>query len=176
MQRVTLKADSRRENTLLVAGMPVFAPPLSGPALPYNDDQIRLAMGVLDRSLAWLRRRFPGLPTTVVYIPSPLSVYRFSGDVVPVVMGRQPGAAAPTALVAKHSDLMCAFAHKATSDQGADFLDARPALRAAAATRVIHGPVDWFHLNEAGYRILGNLVVDRLQGRVAADTCSHAKD
>ena len=37
----------------------------------------------------------------------------------------------------------------------ARFIDMRPALRAAAATTVIHGPRDWNHFDEAGYRVLG---------------------
>jgi hypothetical protein len=42
--------------------------------------------------------------------------------------------------------------------QGIAFIDATPALRAAASAQVIHGLRDWDHLNEIGYRTLGSLV------------------
>ena len=38
------------------------------------------------------------------------------------------------------------------------FRVALPALRAAASAQVIHGPRDWDHLNEIGYRTHGSLV------------------
>jgi hypothetical protein len=174
VEGVTFEADPRRENALVVAGQTVWAPPFHGPALRYSEDQIGAAVGVLGRSLAWLKRRFPGVPTTVVYIPSPASIYRFAGDTVVAGTGRQPGTAAPLALVARHSDLMCRLVRTEALNQGAGFLDTRPALRAAAQTRLIHGPVDWFHFNEAGYRALGKLVVDRLRGRPGVDSCSVA--
>jgi hypothetical protein len=46
---------------------------------------------------------------------------------------------------------------------GMGFIDARPALRAAAATRAIHGPIDWLHLNHAGYQALGDFLTRRLR-------------
>jgi len=168
---ITFEADLRRENTLLVARRQVMAPPLNGPALLYDDNQIRAGMGILGRSLAWLKQRFPGVTTTVAYIPSPLSIYQFATDAVRTTHGRQPGATVSLAFAGKHSDLICRLARQEVEAQGAGFLDTRPALRAAAATRVIHGPIDWFHLNESGYRVLGELVVDGLQARAAANTC-----
>jgi hypothetical protein len=47
--------------------------------------------------------------------------------------------------------------------QGIPFLDATPALRAAASANVIHGPRDWDHLNEIGYRVLGSQVAARVR-------------
>src|SRR5262245_56562952 len=54
---------------------------------------------------------------------------------------------------------------------GAGYLDTRLTLRAAAETRILHGPIDWIHFNEAGYRILGGLALERLQGRRGTNAC-----
>ena len=147
-----------RGNRLLVAGQAVPAPALQGPALNKNPEVIRAAMTVLDRSLNWLRKRFEGVPTTVVYIPSPLSVYHHAGeDVSYCDVGL-----VPAERVESNSDLISDLVQKTAANQGVPFLDARPTMRALAATTVIHGPKDWAHFNEAGYRALGVLVSARI--------------
>jgi len=143
-------------NKLTVNGRTVMAPALQGPALGLSDDSIRSAMLVLDRSLTWLRQRFAGVPITVVYLPSPLSLYHFAGaDVSYCVV---PVGRSAAANVGRNSDFISGLVQKSATGQGLDFIDARPALRALAANTVVNGPKDWDHLNEAGYRALGALV------------------
>ena len=97
-------------NKLVVGGRDVAAPsPLEGPAMEIDDNGMRAGMMVLDRSLAWLRKRFAKLPIAVVYVPSPLAVYRKAGATV--IYRIEPeeanlsGAAAPDA-VDRKSDRM----------------------------------------------------------------------
>ncbi len=143
-------------NRLVVAGQVREAPALQGPALPLSDEQIGLGMEVLDHSLAWLRRNFKDVPVTIVYIPSPLSIYRLDGETeVYCGFGR---ATASVAQSERNSDLMTGLVRQIAMHHAVDFIDARPTLRAAAAKSLIHGPLDWDHLNEAGYRALGQLV------------------
>jgi hypothetical protein len=145
-------------NRLLVGGRIVEAPALHGPAAGVTDDNVPVAMRVLARSLAWLRHRFPGVPITVVYVPAALSVYRPAGEEVFHCSNAGTGWA-PAAQVAQRSDRMCDFVRRIALDLDLRFMDARPALR-AAATQPVHGPRDWDHLNEAGYRALGALVAE----------------
>jgi hypothetical protein len=161
VQDVTFAVNPPRDNTLLMAGERVAVPRVHGPGLAYSDDQVHTAMRVLDRSLAWLKGRFPDVPTTVVYIPSAASIYRFAAEMVVTGQGSQPSIKASTAHVAQRSDLMCDLARTAALSHGVSFLDARSALRRAAETHLLHGPIDWSHFNEAGYRILGELVVQQ---------------
>ena len=42
-------------------------------------------------------------------------------------------------------------------------LRGRDFLREAARQRAIHGPGDWKHFNEDGYRLLGRAIADYLQ-------------
>jgi hypothetical protein len=143
-------------NRLLVGGRTVSAPVLQGPALNVSDEEIRSAMLVLDRSLSWLRHRFAGVPTTVVYIPSPLSLYHFAGENVSYCT--VPASASSAAKVERNSDFISGLVQQSAAKQGLDFIDPRPSLRALAARTVIHGPKDWDHFNEAGYRALGAFV------------------
>jgi hypothetical protein len=171
---ITLPVDRPKENALLVAGQTIGAPALQGPAPGLDDRQIEDSMRMLARSLSWLKSRFPGVPVTLVFVPSPLSTYRLAKDTAVYQVVYEPGRPAPVPLLKRHSDLMCNLVHRTSRDWDIGFLDARPALRAAASTRVIHGPRDWYHFNEAGYRVLGDLVVDRLNGDTSSGACSQA--
>jgi hypothetical protein len=149
-------ANAKYGNRLIVDGQPVQAPALQGPAMMANDDGVHAAMAVLDHSLNWLRHRFPGVPTTVVDVPSPLSVYHLNEEEVAYCLSLV--GTAPADRIESNSNLIADLVQKSATSQGLAFLDARPTMRALAATTVIHGPRDWAHFNEAGYRALGALV------------------
>jgi hypothetical protein len=152
-------------NDLMVGGRAVSAPVLQGVSLAVPDDSIRLSMEIFDRSLSWLRRRFAQVPATVVYIPAPPSIYRFKRETIAIcTVDRRP---LSVAQAVRNSDFMSDLARKSAAAYGMDFLDARPALRAASAGVLIHGPRDWDHLNETGYRTLGQLIVPHIQPRRA---------
>ena len=155
--------NAKYHDRLLVNGQTVEAPALQGPALATGEDGISAAMAVLDRSLNWLRHRFPGVPTTVAYIPSPLSVYHLEGEEVSHCL--KIARMAPTDRVNPNSDFISNLVQKSATNQGLAFLDARPTMRALAATTIIHGPRDWAHFNEAGYRALGALIAAHVTAR-----------
>jgi hypothetical protein len=163
LQGISLEAGPGHDTALIVAGEEVPAPRLHGPELVYSDDQVLDAMRVFERSLAWLRSRFPDVPITVVYVPSPASIYTFAAEAIVIGVGQSTITASPTQ-VAVRSDLICDLLRTATLAHGAAYLDARPALRKAAKTRLLHGPIDWGHFNKAGYHILAEIVVQQITG------------
>jgi hypothetical protein len=137
----------------------------------------------------WLRKRFRNVPMTVVYIPSPAAMYRHATDQVishdiylpitdPSQVGKEQlfdGRVFPISAIYKKSQKICEAIRGITLAQGVDFIDTRPTFRAAAAQRPMHGPKDWNHLNENGYRVLGSYLAKRL-GAPAADTCDDRWD
>src|SRR5258708_22378498 len=90
--------SEKSQVTFVIADRNFAAPAVLGPALAVEPAEIRTAIEVFDRSLAWLRRRFPRAPVAVVYIPSPLSIYRLAEPSVAYFMiddtGYHVGAAA----------------------------------------------------------------------------------
>ena len=158
-------------NSFVINGTATDAPGmLQGPSLELSEDEMRAGALVFDRSLHWLRQRFPNTPTTVFYIPSPLAIYRHAG-VVSLRAHTGPEMKFPPGFVEERSDLSCALIRQSALGNRIGFVDARPALRAAASRRFIHGPIDWSHLNEAGYRTLGSFVASRLGDPSAATPC-----
>jgi hypothetical protein len=63
------------------------------------------------------------------------------------------------------SQRICNGIRAATLNNGAGFVDARLVLRAAASRQPVHGPRDWAHPNEVGYRVIGALVAKHLDDR-----------
>jgi lysophospholipase L1-like esterase len=152
-------------STFRIGEQTIDAPaPLDGPALEVADAGISAGIMVFDRSLAWLKARFPAVPITAVYVPTALSIYQLTGaryrySIEPREENRSDWATADQ--IARSSDRLCGLVRDATVRHGVGFLDTRPGLREAASQRVLHGPVDWVHFNEQGYRALGGILAGR---------------
>jgi hypothetical protein len=166
-------------NPVVLGGATRMAGDFQAPPLLMSETEIGAAVTVYARSLAWLRGRFPAVPIMVVYVPSAPSVYRHGGDTVTLKQVFAPGdpagptfkyglKASPAAIYAV-SETACSAIRDATPE-GVAFIDARPAFRKVAATAFLHGPRDWNHPNELGYRTLGALVAARLEQRTH-DAC-----
>ena len=149
--------------------------PLIGPALELHEGDIKRSVEVLERSLAWVRKYFSNVPITLVYLPSPHSVYRHVGDTAGYVYGlphRILFDTAPTAAIGRNSNLICNLVREASLHWELGFLDARPTLRNVAARGFIHGPRDWGHFNELGYRALGEFVARNVVEDNRSGTCT----
>jgi hypothetical protein len=165
----------KSQATFVIADRNLAAPAVLGPALAVEPAGLQTAIEVFDHSLAWLRNRFPRAPVTVVYIPSPLSIYRLAKPRVAFFMIDDTGyhvREAPAERVAANSDRICTLVREVAARQGTGFLDSRPTLRAAAALQPIHGPIDWLHFNHAGYQVFGDLLTRRLPDTAAVDSCN----
>ena len=117
------------------------------------------------------------VPMTLVYIPSPAAMYRHTSATIishdiylPITDASQIGKEVlvdgrpfPVAAVYANSQKICEKIRNVTVAQGIGFIDTRPTLRAAAARRPLHGPRDWNHLNESGYRVLGTYLAARIE-------------
>ena len=164
-------------NPIVTGGETRTAGEFQAPPLLMTDAEIDAAVMVYSRSLAWLQRRFPNAPVTVVYVPSPPSVYRHAGEAVGVKEVFAPsdpggptfkfGVRIPPERIYAKSQMGCEKIRAASARAGVAFLDARPALRAAAVRGFVHGPRDWNHPNEAGYRVLGTLIAGHIEQREA---------
>ena len=168
---------------VISAGANVGAWQLDPPPMAIDDSQIDAAVIVYERSLAWLRRRFPTAPVTVVYIPASAATYRHrDGEVVTygVYIPGRPGGENdhaqvhglrfPVEKIYARSRSGCEKIRVATLTQGVSFIDARPAMRKAAARQPVHGPRDWNHLNKNGYEALSDLIAARI-AEPARDSC-----
>jgi hypothetical protein len=78
-------AQSNQPNIVEVAGQSMELPAsLQSPALELTHGELKQAVLVYERALAFLRRLLPNTPVLVVYLPSPLSTYRIFGPEVSI--------------------------------------------------------------------------------------------
>jgi hypothetical protein len=160
-------------NVVEVAGHAVDLPgDLQSPALELTPAEIDRSVLVFDRSLVFLRKLLGGTPILIAYVPSPLSSYQLVGSEVSIerYLGDRAGRY-PRERVAQYSDLICGLIRAAAVRNGAGFLDLRPALRAASARNVVHGPRDFKHFNRNGMEALGQAVAERIGTPLAPEAC-----
>lgn len=127
---------------------------MNAPALELTEDELGLALKVFERALLFCRGLYPEAEMVVVYVPSPLSCYELEGDEVSIrsYLGRWP--VQPARRVQERSREIRARVRAIASAAHLGFVDPTDALQALARTTAIHGPGDWGHFNEKGYRCL----------------------
>jgi hypothetical protein len=152
-------------NRVKVAGRSRWLPNLmQSPALGLELGELRTSLYVFEQSLKYLQNYFPNSQITVIYIPSPLSVYELmSPQWVNIDRSSNGGHLRKVSQVAPASDAIASAVRSITQANDMDFLDTRHSLRAAARTKFIHGPRDWYHFNQEGYRVLANAIVPALK-------------
>jgi len=156
-------------NTAVVGGEIVDIPDvLQGPALELTDDEVDLAVEVFGYALRHLREYFPDSAVGVVYLPSPLSSYELASESVSCQTYHGREGFYPTELVIERSDGIAGRIEEATERQGCAFVDARPHMRRASATQLVHGPRDWKHYNRAGLDALAEAITELLREMGAA--------
>jgi hypothetical protein len=165
----TLRKPSAR-NKVLAGGVANPAPTLQKPPFELPPAGVENALIVFDISLAWLKRNFPDSIITMAYLPSPAAIYRHADKTVDTYTDwpLNTVGAAPVGDIDAASQRTCEQIRKLTMAQGVRFLDMRPALRAAAANALIHGPRDWNHFNDMGYRVLGETLAKTIHDTASA--------
>jgi lysophospholipase L1-like esterase len=160
----TLRKSSAR-NKVLAGGAAHAAPALQKPPLELPTSSIANSLTVFDASLAWLARTYAQTAITLVYIPSPAAIYRHAEATVDAYVDWPLNnvRALAVADIDAASQRTCEQIRTLTLARGVRFFDARPALRAAGAKMLIHGPRDWNHFNEAGYRVFGETLAGILK-------------
>ena len=137
------------QNRLVIADTPAAAPELQVPSMALSDSEI-------------YRHAVPQVVGRDVY---DAAASRKSGE--PVLLD---GQALAVSQVYARSQRICEAIRAASLKTGAGFVATRAELRAAGARQAVHGPRDWRHVNEAGYRIIGGLVATHIEDR-PTDAC-----
>lgn len=148
------KPQPRNHNTVRVAGIDEKIPDrVQVPPLALHDDEIAIAMTILEQSLRQLKQRWPDTRLGMVYVPAVATAYNVVSDTLNIY-DTDRGKEYPSAQVLPVSDNICQRVQSVAMRNSIPFVDARPAIRQKAQQQFVHGPVDWLHFNETGYRVL----------------------
>lgn len=157
------EADAEQSSTQAIpariAGKTIEIPgPVESPPVQLTEPEVVRAVSVFEASLRYLMATYSKSELFIVYLPSPIMSYELEAATVPI---RIPGGAIeqyPVSEVERMSDLVCQQVVDVAARLNARFLDTRPPIRAAAQVEPIHGPLDWYHFNKVGYKVLGTAV------------------
>ena len=140
-------------------------------------DYFDMAVYIFEQSLLMLQNHFKAVPIVIVYIPSPLSIYSIKSPVViykhefPLNQAFQvPGHVQSgtrdrytymkSELIPLKSQEISKRIQNLAKRHHFQFLNSRKHLMKAASNIPVHGPKDWTHLNEAGYKTLSKAIID----------------
>jgi len=141
-----------------------------GPALELTEEELAFSLSMLDGSLRWVKQRFEDASVTLVYIPSPLACYRTLGATVYAQSYEAREERFDVLDVRTRSDAIRERVREMAEERGVHMIDATPALREAASSELVHGPIDGNHLNRRGYEVLGDLLASRFSESALAST------
>ena len=162
---------ARFRNRMYAAGEVVsVGRPLRAPGIVLSDEELELGLEVFRRSARFLADHYPETRIHIVHLPSPAAAYEHETDQVWVFATyfRERDDVFSVRRVMERSDFVCGEVAAFAKAEGFGFVDVRPYARAATEQAVLHGPVDWRHLNRAGHEMLTEAVVDLLEGTAAA--------
>jgi len=154
-----LQSASNHNDMALIGGKE-FPVPLNSqhPAMTLTPEETRQAIYVFEQSLLFLAKYFNESAIAVVYIPSPLSSYQWASPTVTIQTGKGP-VTFESASIHERSQEICLKIEAIAKNHKFDFADTRQFFRSAALKEPIHGPQDWLHPNEKGYRALAEGVL-----------------
>ncbi len=155
-------------NRVWIDGAPVAIPDQAqSPGLEFDKDEFRIAAHIADRSLRVLKTIFPTADIHIVYIAAPLSLYEVASELGSVQTYLHRETLYPAVKVTEFSDRIRKKIGQVARRYQVGFLDPTETLREAARQQAIHGPGDWKHFNEVGYRLLGRAIADYLRAQPA---------
>ena len=131
------------------------------PALNLNEEQTRQSIYVFEQSLKYMTGFFNKSKVTIVYIPSPISVYKWASPTITIVGGTvTPVGVTPVVRVYQRSDEIFEQIKTIAEKYNHPLIDTRPFLRAEALKEPVHGPRDWYHPNKKGYEAIAQGILE----------------
>ena len=131
------------------------------PALNLNEEQTRQAIYVFEQSLKYMAGFFNESKVTIVYIPSPISVYKWASPTITIIGGTvTPIGVTPVVRVYQRSDEIFEQIKTIAEKYNHPLIDTRPLLRATALKEPVHGPRDWYHPNKKGYEAIAQVILE----------------
>ena len=131
------------------------------PALNLNEEQTRQAIYVFEQSLKYMAEFFSESKITIVYIPSPIAVYKWASPTITIVGGTEtPVGVTPVVRVYERSDEIFEQIKTIAEKYNHPLIDTRLILRATALKEPVHGPRDWYHPNKKGYEAIAQVILE----------------
>jgi len=144
-------------------GLPISlqAPPQFGltkfqKKLGLTDQLIELSMYVFNDSVTRLASFFPQSKINIIYVPSPISSYHMVSSHIHYRGYMEDLDVGETVVMEENHTKLCETIKRFAKLNNFSFANTTKSLRYAALSGFIHGPLDWDHLNQRGYKVLSD--------------------
>jgi len=121
-----------------------------------TDQVIELSLYVFYESVTRLARFFPQSKINIIYIPSPVSSYSMVSSHIHYKGYMQDLNVGETAVAEEKHTKICKAVKGFAKFSNFSFVNTTKSLRHAALSDFIHGPLDWDHFNQRGYKVLSD--------------------
>mgnify|MGYP003954261165 CR=1 FL=1 len=176
----------RKSGTKIEVGghIGTYPSPSVEPFAFHSDKEINIASVFFKASLKKVQILFPNALLRVIYIPTPLMVYRLKSESVKLydrIRTINSEFAGPLTNFTRtylynQSNRTCSAIETASISVGAKFADSREYLRQTSSIRgYLHGPVDPAHFNWEGYQAIGRFISEMLNNTTTV-SCATISD
>jgi hypothetical protein len=119
-------------------------------------ERLKVGYYIFEKATKTLKEFFPESDIKIIYLPSVLSTYKIVSSVASFRTNMGKGGIVDSKkLIQRHLEV-CQEIFKISQRLKVGFFDTTLHLRNASSKGYIHGPIDWDHLNESGYRALSD--------------------
>jgi len=141
--------------------------PIQGASETLNKKQMLVGLEIFYESIKHVKLWSKAKDIYIIYIPSPISVYDWNE---PIIYERQPlspkskkDVKSVTNEENKIKNIFLREEVKEFSEKnGIIFLDSSETLIKEGKNKVLHGPLDWGHLNYNGYEIVSRFMAEKI--------------
>jgi hypothetical protein len=121
-----------------------------------KDKLIELSVHVFEQSLVRLASFFPQVKIKIIYIPSPVSSYKMVSSHIHFRGFMQDIDVMETTEIEKRHTKLCKTIKRVAANHNFSFINSTKSLKKATSKGFVHGPIDWDHFNQRGYKVLSN--------------------
>jgi len=156
-----LNSDAPRTgNNSMSSPVPISGiEPLQSASMELSEEEVSFALQVFMKSVRQLQTWAPEARITIVYLPSIVSPYQWQ-DPVQIHQTFPERGISETTLEANNarSEMLRSRIGTFAGQHAMEFVDTTPTIAEVAQEQALHGPEDWRHFNDTGYRVIADLI------------------
>lgn len=135
--------------------------PIQGASLHLTKDEIKTAIEIFFESIKYIQAWSGSRKIQIVYIPSTISSYTWNEPIVFFYRNHYEGSKTTNN---KTNNLNSIFIRNQIKNfsinNKIEFLDTTSEVFKNGENLVLHGPLDWGHFNDKGYKIISNFIIE----------------
>lgn len=135
-------------------------PPLSGASLNLTKDEISLALEIFKDSIKFLKSWSKIDNISIVYIPSPITSYTWNEPINYQISGTIEVRHVTNEKNKINNIFIRKIIKEFSENNEIQFLDLTDHIIKISENKILHGPLDWLHLNYDGYKSAASYIIE----------------